>query len=156
MNEAVKEDSGKRKLSLIHPAMMNLLLPDKDGYELIRQAVMHLSHAAHAKDENAFLISIEDALEEIEMIIGSREWMVELTAVAMEYGANKPEYGRNNWKKGMEWSRLLDAALRHGLAILKGEEVDQDSGNSHLCHMLGSIHMLIGNRAMGVGTNDIY
>ena len=81
---------------------------------------------------------------------------IEQLAIAMEYGEAKPEYGRNNWKKGMQWSRYLDAAMRHGLKILAGEAVDPDSGNRHVAHMLGSIHMFIGNMALGVGENDIF
>jgi len=153
---AVKHDSGKRRLSLIHPSVLIHLLPKRTGHQMIEAAMLNLSEAAHAKDQGEFIQELLDAMMDIRNYAGGGKDALELMAKAMEYGADKPEYGRNNWKKGMAWSRLLDAALRHGLDILNGEDVDTDSGNSHLAHMLGSVHMLLGNYDMRIGTNDIY
>ena len=154
---AVKLDNGKRKYSLIIPQMMEVMLPkldkNSDGY-WVRQAVLELSNAAHKNNLGDILMYCHGAIEGLRLHIGSEKILDELTK-AMEYGAKKPEYGRNNWKKGMEWSRLLDAGMRHGIAILRGEDIDRDSGNTHLAHMLGSIHMLLGNIELGVGTDDI-
>ena len=155
MNEAVKLDQGKRKLSLIHPSVMGIMLTS-GGKTRLKDAIYHLSEAAHTDTDGGFIAFIYQALADIVSHVGDEATALELMTIAMEYGANKPEYGRNNWKKGMEWSRLVDAAQRHGLAILAGEDVDKDSGNPHVAHMLASIHMLLGNHAMKVGTNDIY
>ena len=155
--KAVKLDTGKRKLSLIHPSVFVLMLTAKTKRdERIKDAMYHLSLAAHPKDESDFAAYSLQALTDIVCYLESEKVALEMMTLAMEYGANKPEYGRNNWKKGMEWSRLVDAGLRHGLAILEGEEIDQDSGNPHVAHMLASIHMLLGNHALNVGTNDLY
>ena len=156
---AVKLDSGKRKLSLIHPSTLFLLLPrvktEQDSH--MNAAMRALSLAAHAVDATEFSDALEASLEAIAAYLpGGNFEAIEQLAIAMEYGEAKPEYGRNNWKQGMKWSRLLDAAMRHGLAILKGELVDPDSGNRHVAHMLASIHMLIGNMDLGVGKNDIF
>jgi len=153
--KAVKLDQGKRKLSLIHPSTMGIMLT-AGKKDRLKDAIYHLSEAAHANDDGDFIAFTYQALAGIISHIGDETTALELMTVAMEYGANKPEYGRNNWKKGMEWSRLIDAAQRHGLAVLAGEDVDKDSGNPHVAHMLASIHMLLGNHAMKVGTNDIY
>lgn len=48
------------------------------------------------------------------------------------HGAEK--YGRDNWRKGMDWSRLIDATLRHVTAFNSGETRDQESGCHHLAH----------------------
>lgn len=48
----------------------------------------------------------------------------------------------NNWRHGMRWSRLLDAALRHVFAFKQGEDLDMDSGLSHLAHAAASLMML--------------
>ena len=56
------------------------------------------------------------------------------------YGANK--YGRYNFEKGHQYSRLVDAALRHLSAIAAGEFIDSESGNTHLSHALCSLAML--------------
>lgn len=152
---AAKLDQGKRQYSLIIPQMMEIMLPkmdkDSDGY-WVRQAVLELSRAAHKNNLGDVLMHCHGAVEGLRFHIGSEKILNEMT-IAMEYGIQK--YARNNWKKGMEWSRLLDAGMRHGAAILRGEDIDQDSGNTHLAHMLGSIHMLMGNIELGVGTDDI-
>lgn len=154
---AVKLDSGKRKLSLIHPSMMAIILShSRDGVDDIVEAIYCLSEAAHAKNGADLISYTYEAINHICKFIGNEPEALEQMTIAMEYGANKPEYGRNNWKKGMEWSRLIDAAQRHGLAIVRGEDIDADSGNRHVAHMLASIHMLLGNHAMNVGMNDLY
>jgi len=48
----------------------------------------------------------------------------------------------NNWREGMNWSRLMDAALRHIYAFKQGEDIDRDSGLSHLAHAVCSLMML--------------
>ena len=153
---AVKLDSGKRKLSLIHPSTLCVLLTgNKDKKkEQIKEAIYYLAEAAHAKDNTEFIGYAYQALAFIVTYMESETAALRQLAIAMEYGIQK--YGRNNWKQGMEWSRLIDAAQRHGLAILEDEEVDADSGNLHVAHMLASVHMLLGNHALGVGINDLY
>lgn len=152
---AAKLDQGKRQYSLIIPQMMEIMLPkmdkNSDGY-WIRQAILELSRAAHKNNLGDVLMHCHGAIEGLRIHVGSEKILDELTK-SMEYGIVK--YDRNNWKKGMEWSRLLDAGMRHGIAILRGEDIDQDSGNTHLAHMLGSIHMLMGNIELGAGTDDI-
>jgi len=154
---AVKLDQGKRQYSLIIPQMMEIMLPrlsqDNDNYGVVK-AVLELSKAAHKNNLGDIILHCHNAVEHLKGLTFNLDGAVldELTK-AMEYGIAK--YGRNNWKQGMEWSRLLDAGMRHGIAILRGEDIDQDSGNTHLAHMLGSIHMLMGNIELGVGTDDI-
>lgn len=154
---AAKLDHGKRQYSLIIPQMMEIMLPrlsqDNDNYGVVK-AVLELSKAAHKNNLGDIILHCHNAVEHLKGLTFNLDGAVldELTK-AMEYGIQK--YARNNWKKGMEWSRLLDAGMRHGIAILRGEDIDKDSGNTHLAHMLGSIHMLMGNIEMGVGTDDI-
>lgn len=67
-----------------------------------------------------------------------REALLEM-ATALTYGAKK--YSADNFKAGIKYRRLLDAALRHILAVADGEDTDE-SGNSHLSHALASLAML--------------
>jgi hypothetical protein len=53
-------------------------------------------------------------------------------ARVLAFGAQK--YAAHNWRKGMEWSRMVDAMLRHILAWNDGEDNDPESGLSHLAH----------------------
>lgn len=57
------------------------------------------------------------------------------------YGAAK--YAKFNWLKGMQWSVPLACAVRHSLAILKGEESDSESGQRHIAHVVCNVFMLI-------------
>lgn len=59
---------------------------------------------------------------------------------ALTYGANK--YGEFNFRKGISHSRLLDAAMRHITEYISGEDIDSESGNTHISHALGSLAML--------------
>jgi hypothetical protein len=61
-------------------------------------------------------------------------------AKAFTYGASK--YSEHNFKLGIKYSRLLDAAMRHLLAFNSGEDIDFESKNNHLGHALASIAML--------------
>lgn len=68
---------------------------------------------------------------------------IEDTALAFQYGAGK--YGRHNFRKGIEISRTLDAAMRHLMAFTDGEDIDPESGQSHLAHAAASIAMTVYN-----------
>jgi hypothetical protein len=157
---AVKLDSGKRKYSLIHPLMMKALLLDLGDNEII-DAVISLSRCAHATTQEEL---IENLMLSVKWITkyskclepDNRSYVLDQMTIAMEYGERKVEYGRNNWKKGMEYSRLLDAAMRHGIAVALSEGIDKESGNGHIAHMLASIHMLLGIMELNTGTNDIF
>lgn len=59
---------------------------------------------------------------------------IEGVASVMMFGQKK--YTRNNWKSGsgLAVSRLLASLLRHIFAFIKGEDLDPESGLSHLYH----------------------
>lgn len=73
-------------------------------------------------------------------------------ARVLAFGAEK--YARHNWRKGMEWSRLVDAALRHLTAWNEGEDVDPETGISHLAHARCDLGFLIEYQAKQLGTDD--
>lgn len=52
----------------------------------------------------------------------------------LTYGAKK--YSDNNWREGngLKVTRLLGACLRHVFAFMGGENVDPETGMSHLYH----------------------
>ncbi len=57
------------------------------------------------------------------------------------YGAKK--YAAWNWAKGMAWSVPFACMLRHLSAWQRGEELDPESGESHLDHAMCNLVMLI-------------
>jgi hypothetical protein len=54
-------------------------------------------------------------------------------ATVLAFGANK--YAAHNWRKGIAWSRILAALLRHTFAFLDGEDLDPESGLPHVDHI---------------------
>lgn len=54
-------------------------------------------------------------------------------AKVLEFGAKK--YSRDNWKKGMDLSSILDSLLRHISLLQSGEYTDLESGLSHIGHI---------------------
>jgi len=54
------------------------------------------------------------------------------TATVLTYGANK--YEDRNWEKGLQFSRVFGALLRHLMAFWMGQDIDPETGLSHLDH----------------------
>jgi hypothetical protein len=79
---------------------------------------------------------------------------VALTEIAkvLAFGANK--YDAHNWRKGLNWSRLYGAALRHLLAHMDGQDKDEESGLSHLAHAACCLMFLLEHEAKGLGHDD--
>lgn len=70
-------------------------------------------------------------------------------ARSFTYGAKK--YGLYNYSNGLTTTRLMDAAQRHINAFMTGEDIDPESGNTHLSHAIASLMML--EDAMLTGQN---
>lgn len=64
-----------------------------------------------------------------------------LNDMANAFGFGAAKYGDHNFRRGINMSRLLDAAYRHLNAFKEGEDLDPESGFSHLGHALASIAM---------------
>lgn len=55
------------------------------------------------------------------------------TARVLEFGAKK--YAPNNWRKGLAWSRIVGAIMRHLFAFMMGEDLDPETGLPHTDHL---------------------
>lgn len=62
-------------------------------------------------------------------------------AAVLQFGAQK--YAAHNWRKGIEWQRTIDAALRHLMAYNNGEDIDPESGLSHAAHAMCNLMFLL-------------
>lgn len=60
--------------------------------------------------------------------------------MVLKHGVAK--YGEHNWRGGIAWSRLIGASLRHLLAFMRGEDLDPESGLSHVSHAMCNLMML--------------
>ena len=57
---------------------------------------------------------------------------LEQLAQVYTFGASK--YADHNWRKGISFSRIFAAIMRHSWAFWRGEDNDKESGLPHLVH----------------------
>jgi hypothetical protein len=62
-------------------------------------------------------------------------------AALLGFGAEK--YDAHNWRKGMPWSRLISAAMRHLVDFNAGQDFDKESGLHALAHVRACCGFLI-------------
>jgi hypothetical protein len=78
----------------------------------------------------------------------------EMTLAVLQFGAQK--YAAHNWRKGMEWSRMFSALMRHLLAWQRGEDIDPESGLPHLGHAGCCLAFLQAYTLHNIGKDDRY
>lgn len=59
-----------------------------------------------------------------------------LEKVAFVYTMGAGKYTDHNWRKGMAWSRVIGAMMRHIEAFRGGEALDQKDGQHHLASVV--------------------
>lgn len=55
-----------------------------------------------------------------------------LAVLARHYGVGAQKYAEHNWRKGYEWSKSYAALQRHANAFWNGEDIDEETGSSHM------------------------
>ena len=68
-------------------------------------------------------------------------YAIQQLARVLEFGANK--YAPNQWRGGIEWTRVTAAVLRHTFAFLDGETFDQETGLHHMAHVMCEAMFLV-------------
>ena len=77
--------------------------------------------------------------------------LMEVAKVAT-MGAKK--YGAYNWLKGMQWTRLMDAGMRHDVEWLERNDTDDESGFNHLAHSIINRLFLLEYQLKNLGEDD--
>lgn len=130
MSEGKKYDTGKAELWLV-PRVAIRGLSIGDG-EVLRVLAYERR-------------TVDDAVDDIRLAAGlikaeiGEKWPEALAAV-LAHGAEK--YGPCNWAKGLRFTRLVSAAMRHVLDHDRGAKKDKDSGLPPLHHALCSLAFL--------------
>ncbi len=75
------------------------------------------------------------------LAIGSDEDLWDGVIAVRLHGVRSGKYSVGNHKLPMNKDLLLDAAARHLIAYLYIDHIDQESGESHLCHIVANILM---------------
>lgn len=66
-----------------------------------------------------------------------------LVEIAKVFGHGAKKYGKFNYKAGLSWGRVIGAAYRHLGAFNSGEDLDPESGLSHIAHLGCCVIMLL-------------
>jgi Domain of unknown function (DUF5664) len=79
-----------------------------------------------------------------------------LRAIGEVLSYGKKKYNAHNWRKGIEHSRLLDAAMRHLSYVCDGELIDKESGLRHLAHAATNLIFLLDMQETHPELDDLY
>ena len=67
-----------------------------------------------------------------------------LADVVKVFEGGRAKYGgRYTWRRGIKYSYLIAAIFRHLIVFLNGEDIDKESGCSHLAHVAANALMLL-------------
>ena len=73
-------------------------------------------------------------------------------AAPLMYGAIK--YERDNWRRGFNWTSIIDSLQRHLDQFKIGEDFDQESKLHHMAHVACNVAFLIEHIEQGLGRDD--
>lgn len=133
------------------------------GYESVSDYELHVSTPLSQYKEKTEMVQVV----EMPVDAGGKKYdtgkprMDLLPAAALEeiakvlaFGAQK--YDSWNWARGIAYSRLAGAALRHLFARMRGEVNDPESGLPHLAHVGCCVLFLIWMEKHRPDLNDFY
>src|SRR5574343_1469028 len=142
---------------LASPIPLNLT----HNYEVLSARLIKRAAEKLAKEEDKAMVGHRDMSAESKGIKHDQEklmWSLLDTASieglirVLMFGAKK--YSAHNWRKGFDWTRLTDACQRHIAAILKGEDLDPETGELHAYHLLCEAMFLAAHMREGLGTDN--
>lgn len=79
---------------------------------------------------------------------------VPLEELAAIYTMGAQKYSDWNWAKGMAWSRIYAALMRHVQAWMQGETTDQTDGQQHLGSVAWCAFTLMEYERLRIGEDD--
>ena len=72
------------------------------------------------------------------------------------YTLGAKKYAPRNWEKGLHWSRVFAAIMRHLWAWRRGEIMDAESGKHHLAHAAWGCFALLEYTTTHPELNDLH
>ncbi|MCF6159519.1 MAG: hypothetical protein E3K32_13335 [wastewater metagenome] len=77
-----------------------------------------------------------------------------LEELARVYTMGAMKYEDNDWLRGMDFDRVFSAIQRHLWAFWGGENLDEESGLSHLAHAAWGCFALFEYLRLGLGVDN--
>ena len=106
-------------------------------YEDFNEIFLETYQVAIKQDADQVAIKHDADKSRVDLI--DPDWLIGVGNV-LKFGANK--YADHNWRRGFKFSRLIAACFRHLLAIMRGEDIDPESGLPHVDHLSCSVMFL--------------
>jgi len=101
----------------------------QSDFDLIEEVKETKTPVSIVKEDNGKGTKLDSGKPRMDLI--PMKAMEEVASV-LTFGAKK--YDAWNWSKGINYSRLNGAALRHLTAFMEGENIDPETGISHIAH----------------------
>lgn len=102
---------------------------------------INLEESSHDFQEEALLKMIKEHKKKaLRYNQGKPKWSLvhfkslEPMVKVLMYGANK--YAKDNWKNGLDRQEILDSMQRHLAALIDGSEIDPESQEHHIGHIM--------------------
>jgi len=111
--------------------------PDADGIEYINTpgAILKYTYPPLEPVEG---LKFDDGKPMLDLVPSS---LVDAVGDILTMGAKK--YSAQNWRKGLKYSRVIGALMRHLNAWREGDSIDKESGKSHMHHVACNVAFLI-------------
>ncbi len=135
MSNGTKFDQGKPEALYMYLAPYGAMHQDTKLMEAIEDLIKALI-AKYSSAEGQIRLVEEIIIDEY----FDGKFPLEQICLVSAFGAKR--YGLFNYQKGLKYSQLINALLRHYFAFEGGEDVAPDSGLSHHAHMLANVYLL--------------
>lgn len=88
------------------------------------------------KLENLEIFCVVNVIKELDCYKTLLKLLKKLTNISLNMSdISIVQTGKNNWKKGMPLTKILDSMMRHIAKIQSGEWIDEESGLPHIGHI---------------------
>ncbi len=86
-------------------------------------------------------INLMMVVEYATIAIGNSKQLWDGVVAVRRKALESGKYTQESWKESIDPDLLLDAAARHMISYLYIDEIDEESGENHLCHVVANVLM---------------
>ena len=97
-----------------------------------------LSHQYEVSQQITYMMIVEYAA----LAIGSHRELFDGVIAVRSKALESGKYTQESWKEPIDIDLLLDAAARHLISYLYVGQIDKESGENHMCHIVANVLMI--------------